>query len=529
MASVEEHKAPMTNVESDPSLSEGGEPNHVVSEKAGTSADVHDMARMGKRQETRRNFRQITILGFTMVVLSSWEAILATSVFALGNGGSAGLIWGYFIIFIGFGFVTASLAEMASMAPTSGGQYHWVSEFAPRSCQRFISYIVGWLGVLGWQSAAAITIYLSSNQIIGLIIMHNPTYIPKAWHGMMVMWAILAVCYLFNTFFSKKLPLVEGVIVVLHVAGFFAVIIPLWVMADRSSATDNFTLFVDNMGWNNVPLSTFIGLVGAASCFVGVESGAHMSEEVRNASQVIPRAMMWTWLGNGLFGWIMAITFCFCVTDTMSVLTTPLGVGFMQVFLNTTGSTTGATVLTVMMLTIGVFACVAVMATNSRQLFSFARDKGLPFSNVLGTISPRFEIPINAVYVTVAFVTILSLVQLGSSVAYMQIVSLGAASMITTYMISISCIALKRIRGEPLLPSKFDLGKAGLAINIVALIFLVVLWIFAFWPTSPNPTVETMNWAILGYGIVIIFSSAYYFIRGRHTYAGPVEYVRKSA
>jgi choline transport protein len=116
MASLDEHKAPMANVEQDPSLSElGGESNHVVSEKAGTSADVHDMARMGKRQETRRNFRQITILGFTMVVLSSWEAILATSVFALGNGGTAGLIWGYFIIFLGFGFVTASLAEMASM------------------------------------------------------------------------------------------------------------------------------------------------------------------------------------------------------------------------------------------------------------------------------------------------------------------------------------------------------------------------------------------------------------------------------
>jgi len=115
MASVEEHKAPMTNIDSDPSLSERGEPNDMVSEKEGTSADAHDMARMGRRQETRRNFRLITILGFTMVALSSWEAILATSVFGLANGGTAGLIWGYFIIFVGFGFVTASLAEMASM------------------------------------------------------------------------------------------------------------------------------------------------------------------------------------------------------------------------------------------------------------------------------------------------------------------------------------------------------------------------------------------------------------------------------
>lgn len=36
-----------------------------------------------------------------------------------------------------------SLAEMASMCPTSGGQYHWVSEFAPPKYQRFLSYMTG--------------------------------------------------------------------------------------------------------------------------------------------------------------------------------------------------------------------------------------------------------------------------------------------------------------------------------------------------------------------------------------------------
>jgi choline transport protein len=95
-------------------------------------------------------------------------------------------------------------------------------------------------------------------------------------------------------------------------------------MADRAPTADVFGLFVDNMGWGNVPLSTILGFVGAASSFVGIEAGAHMAEEVRNASYVIPRSMMWTWLGNGLFGWIMGITFCFCVQDTLSVLTTPL-------------------------------------------------------------------------------------------------------------------------------------------------------------------------------------------------------------
>jgi len=89
--------------------------DHNVAEKDATTADAHDMHRMGKTQETRRNFRSITILGFCIVLLSTWETILATSVFALANGGTAGLIWGYFIVMIGFGFVVASLAEMASM------------------------------------------------------------------------------------------------------------------------------------------------------------------------------------------------------------------------------------------------------------------------------------------------------------------------------------------------------------------------------------------------------------------------------
>jgi choline transport protein len=240
---------------------------------------------------------------------------------------------------------------------------------------------------MGWQTAAATVSYLSGKQIQGLIILNNPSYVPKPWHGTLLIWAVLAVCFVFNTFFSRKLPLVEGIIVVLHVAGFFTVIIPLWVMGDRGSTRDVFTAFEDNMGWNNIPISTIVGLVGPASCFIGIEAGAHMAEEVRNAAHVIPRAMMWTWLGNGLLGWIMAITFCFCVGDTLSVLTTPTGTPFIQVFLNTTGSAGGATGLTVLMIIIAAFACVAVMATNSRQLFAFARDNGVPFSNIFSKVS----------------------------------------------------------------------------------------------------------------------------------------------
>jgi len=219
-----------------------------------------------------------------------------------------------------------------------------------------------------------------SNHCSSIIILNHPTYVPKHWHGTLLIWAVLSICLVFNTFFSRKLPLVEGIIVVLHVVGFFAVIVPLWVMGDRTTSDHVFTQFQDNMNWGSVPLAVIIGLTGAASTFIGCESGVHMAEEVQNAAYVVPRAMLWSWLGNGFMGWIMAITFCFCVKDTTSILTTPTKVPAIQVFLNTTGSTAGASGLTAIMLVIGVFACVAVMATNSRQLFAFSRDHGVPFS-----------------------------------------------------------------------------------------------------------------------------------------------------
>jgi choline transport protein len=109
-----EVKTAHSHVNSDSRDSELGEPQ-VMAGKGATNDDIHDMIRMGKTQQTRRVFRSVTLFGFCLVILSIWETVLATSVFALSNGGTAGLIWGYLIVMIGFGFVVASLAEMASM------------------------------------------------------------------------------------------------------------------------------------------------------------------------------------------------------------------------------------------------------------------------------------------------------------------------------------------------------------------------------------------------------------------------------
>ena len=99
----------------------------------------------------------------------------------------------------------------------------------------------------------------------------------------------------------------------------------------------------------------------------------------------------------------------------------------------------------------------------------------------------------------------------------------------TSYIIVIACIVRKRISGEKFPVSKFSLGRLGMPINVLAIAFLLVAYVFLFFPSAPDPSPATMNWAILVYGVVLVFAGLYYLVRGRHEYDGPVHYVRWQA
>lgn len=97
----------------------------LITERAGNEADKIDMYRMGKVQQMQRIFRLFPMFSFCMVLMASWEIALGASTISLFNGGTAGTIYMYIVCWIGFLAVYSSMAEMGSMAATSGGQYHW--------------------------------------------------------------------------------------------------------------------------------------------------------------------------------------------------------------------------------------------------------------------------------------------------------------------------------------------------------------------------------------------------------------------
>lgn len=135
-----------------------------------------------------------------------------------------------------------------------------------------------------------------------------------------------------------------------------------------------------------------------------------------------------------------------------------------------------------------VSATISEVATASRQLWAFARDRGFPASTWLSRTTPGLNIPLNGVLVTVTISCLLFLINIGSDVALNAIDSLGIVSLLFSYLVTIGCMVWRRLWGPALPPAPWSLGKWGLAVNVFSLCFLLVPSFFAFWPVDVDPT-----------------------------------------
>lgn len=151
-----------------------------------------------------------------------------------------------------------------------------MSELAPPSIQRGLSYSVGWLIVIAWQ------VYLAGSSLVvaiiiqGLIALNNPDYSFERWHGTLLTIAASAFAVVMNTALASRLPLIQYLLFALHFGGIFAIVIPLWLTAEHGNASDVLLKFSDNGNWGNVGLSSMIGLVLFAGLLNGYDCIAHM-------------------------------------------------------------------------------------------------------------------------------------------------------------------------------------------------------------------------------------------------------------
>ncbi|RMD41523.1 hypothetical protein DV735_g3598, partial [Chaetothyriales sp. CBS 134920] len=452
-----------------------------------TYQDALDMQRLGKKQEFQRNFAFVSTLGWISIYMATWEFVLVSLALGLWNGGFAGLFWTFLCTVIAYAAVIASLAEMASMAPTAGGQYHWVSEFAPAVCQKFLSYSAGWMSTLGWLASAASGLVVAAALVQSLVEIGNLDFAFPAWHYTLISLGLLGLTVAINTWGAGGLPMLETMSLFWHFLGFLITIIPLWVLCPKNSAQEVFTSVVNNSGYENTGLACMIGQVAVIYCNFGCDSVVHISEEVSNASVVIPKVMWWSYILNAFLGIAMLITMLFCIGTLDQTLDSD--VPYLQLFLNS-----GSPFLAYFLISI---------------LFMEAKR----------------HVPFNAVYATAICVAIMLLINLGSSYAFNLILSLSLLALMSTYMLSIGCLVLKRLRNEPLPPARWSLGRWGLPLNVFAFFYSALVLVMACLPVGLPVNMRTANYAPLIWIGVIVLSVFSYFIHGRKHFTPPVAFV----
>ena len=78
------------------------------------------------------------------------------------------------------------------------------------------------------------------------------------------MWAVIALAYFLNVYGIRILPYFQTISGICHVLFFIGLIIPLLVLAPKSSASFVFTDVENNGGWSSNGVSWCVGLLTAA-------------------------------------------------------------------------------------------------------------------------------------------------------------------------------------------------------------------------------------------------------------------------
>jgi choline transport protein len=209
---------------------------------------------------------------FVAMATSVWECGIFSMNQGLVSGGRAGVMWSTIIHAIGFVPIVLSMAEMSSIAPTAGSQYHWVSEFAHPRYQKVLSYYTGWISTMAWQAGNAIGVFLTGTLIQTVILENNVDYAFPAWHGSLLVMSNIFFTVTANILLSRYIPRVQTAFFVLHILAFFAVMVPICVNAPKASAAEVFTGFENTGGWSNMGFAVLAGQLTAIYMMCGTDA-----------------------------------------------------------------------------------------------------------------------------------------------------------------------------------------------------------------------------------------------------------------
>ncbi|KAK7756438.1 hypothetical protein SLS62_001664 [Diatrype stigma] len=204
--------------------------------------------------------------------------------FALYNGGPTTFLFSFAVAFCGALSQAASLAEMASLVPIAGAQYHWTYRLAPPRARRLATWVQAWATWFGYLSLLAGVASVTAIQIEAVVVVqllvpgagsdsdydYDYGYTPGGWHTAALIAAVVVPFGLLNAYGFRVVPRLELAAAVLHVVLFVVFVVVLAVYGHHNDAKFIFLRSNVSSGWDeHAYVAWNLGMLSCVWSFTG--------------------------------------------------------------------------------------------------------------------------------------------------------------------------------------------------------------------------------------------------------------------
>lgn len=192
-----------------------------------------------------------------------------------------------------------------------------------------------------------------------------------------------------------------------------------------------------------------------------------MCEETRAPATEVPKAMVITIVMNLFCGLLFMIPLLFVLPPVADLVALPSGQPVPVIILSAVGHPGAAFALLVPLIVLAIFCGIGCTTAASRCTWAFSRDGAIPGARWWKQVSPKLDVPFNAMMLSMVVQIVLGAIYFGSAAAFNAFSGVGVICLTVSYAVPIAVSLLggrKQVK-----EGKFYFGTFGLVCNIISL------------------------------------------------------------
>ncbi|KAA1478995.1 APC amino acid permease, partial [Dentipellis sp. KUC8613] len=496
--------------------------------------DDRNLEALGYVPSFKREFSNLATISFAFSIMGLCSSVATTFNTPLTLGGPSSVTWCWILGACMCFTLGASIAEIVSAFPTCGGLYTASAQLVPLKYRSVVGWTVGWLNILGQVAGLASTEFGLSGMIwAAVVVAKDGNYEVTTGKVVGLFIGLLIFHGILNCLATRYLARFTTSFVFVNLGATVVIIIVLLATTPRHEMHTGSYVFgsegiVNQTGGWNDGIAFLFGLLSVQWTMTDYDATAHISEEVKRAAYAAPAAIFIAVIGTGLLGWLLNIVMIIC-SGPLENLPGPSGSAFLEIMALRMGKPAALFLWTFVCLT-AFFVCQTALQACSRTVYAFSRDHGLPDRGYFGHVSSWTMTPLRAIWFTTILSILPGLLDFASPVAANAIFSLTAMALDLSYIIPIFFRRVFQNHPEvQFKPGPFYMGDGllGWLVNVNCILWTLFVTVIFSLPTVLPVTKDTMNYASVITGGVVILSSIWYLIDGHRHYHGPASNLEK--